>query len=95
MPNASIVTIIVSEISAFIRTDGKIDSASGPDQEYIHFMGSETLPSACYILFDESSIPFYFSSNGYNKSTDIGLYSPFVFSMGRYCVVKNVCYVWE
>jgi len=30
-------------------------------------MGSETLPSACYILFDESSIPFYSTSNGYNK----------------------------
>jgi len=32
-------------------------SASDPDQEYIYFMGSETLPSTCYILFDESSIP--------------------------------------
>jgi len=29
-------------------------------------MGSETLPSACYILSDESSIPFYSTSNGYN-----------------------------
>jgi len=28
-------------------------------------MGSETLPSACYILYDESSIPFYSTSNGY------------------------------
>jgi len=28
-------------------------------------MGSETLPSACYLLFDESSIPFYSTSNGY------------------------------
>jgi len=28
-------------------------------------MGSETLPSACYILSDESSIPFYSTSNGY------------------------------
>jgi len=36
-----------------------------PDQEYIYFMGSETLPSACYILSDESSIPFYSTSNGY------------------------------
>jgi len=27
-------------------------------------MGSETLPSACYILSDES-IPFYSTSNGY------------------------------
>jgi len=31
----------------------------------MYFMGSETLPSACYILFDESSIPFYSTSNGY------------------------------
>jgi len=30
-------------------------------------MGSETLPSACYILSDEPSIPFYSTSNGYNK----------------------------
>jgi len=31
-------------------------------------VGSETLPSACYILSGESSIPFYSTSNGYNKS---------------------------
>jgi len=30
-------------------------------------MGSETLPSACYILSDESSIPFYSTSNGYKN----------------------------
>jgi len=30
-------------------------------------MGSETLPSAYYILSDESSIPFYSTSNWYNK----------------------------
>jgi len=41
-------------------------STSDPDQEYIYFMGSETLPSACYILSDESRIPFYSTSNGYN-----------------------------
>jgi len=59
MPNSSNVALIVSNISAFIRTDGhgKIDSASDPDQEYMYFMGSETLPSACYIISDESSIP--------------------------------------
>jgi len=44
-----------------------MDSASDPDQEYIYFVGSETLSSACYILSDESSIPFYSTSNGYNK----------------------------
>jgi len=67
MPNLSIVACVVSEISAFIRTDGLTDSASDPDQEYIHFKGSETLPSACYILSEESSIPFYSTSNGYNN----------------------------
>jgi len=36
-----------------------IDSASDPDQEYIYFMGLKSPPSACYILSDESSIPFY------------------------------------
>jgi len=40
---------------------------SDPDQEYIYFMGSETIPSACYILSDESSIPFYSTSNGYKN----------------------------
>jgi len=60
MPYPNIVTLIVCEISAFIRANGldKIDSASDPDQEYIYFMGSKKLPSACYILSDESSIPF-------------------------------------
>jgi len=66
MPNPSIVACIVSEISAFIRTDGR---ASDPDQEYIYFVGSITFPSACYILSDESSIPFYSSSNGCNNQT--------------------------
>jgi len=69
MPNPSIVACIVSDFSAFIRTDGQatFDSDSDPNQEYIYFMGSETLPFACYILSDESSIPFYSTSNGYNN----------------------------
>jgi len=66
MPNPNSLALIVSQISAFIRTDGHgyIDSASDPDEEYIYFVGSETLPSACFILSDESSIPFYCTSNG-------------------------------
>jgi len=36
-------------------------------KEYIYLMGSEKLPSACYILSDESGIPLYSRSNGYNK----------------------------
>jgi len=35
------------------RTDGD------RDQEYICFMGSETLSSTCFILSDESNLPFY------------------------------------
>lgn len=36
------------------------------EAEYIYFIWSESLPSACNILFDESSLPVY--------STSIGLY---------------------
>jgi len=66
MASRNSLALIVSKISAFMRTNGygKIDSASDPDQEYMYFMGSETFPSACYILSDESSIPFYSTSNG-------------------------------
>jgi len=50
------------------------------DQEYMYFMGSETL--TCYILSDESllysyylsdesSTPLYSTSNGYNKNVDV------------------------
>jgi len=34
-------------------------------------MGSDTLSSACYILSDESSIPFYSTSNGYKNTIDL------------------------
>jgi len=51
-------------------SSGQIDLASDLYQEYIYFMGSETLPSACYILSDESwgrkrfLLPFtYFPTN--------------------------------
>jgi len=33
-------------------------------------MGSETLPSASYILSDESSIPFYLTGNGYKNKEE-------------------------
>jgi len=46
------------------RKDGQTDMAINPDQEHIY--GTETLPSSCYILSDKSSIPFCFTSNGYN-----------------------------
>jgi len=42
-----------------------IASASDPDQEHIYLKDLETLPSACYILSDESGIPFHSTGNGY------------------------------
>jgi len=49
-------------------------------------MGSKTLPSACYILSDESSIPFYSTSNGYNKKQ--GYSRRFELSATRYSFFK-------
>jgi len=60
--------------------------SSHADQEYIYFMSSETspslrcklqetLPSACYILYNESSIPFYSTSNGCEKYLPKFLYN--------------------
>jgi len=74
--NLILLSFIVPEISTFIRTDGHgyIDSTIDFDQEYIYFVRLETLPSACYILFNESSIPFYSTSNLCNKIESI-LYS--------------------
>jgi len=62
MPNPN--SLLYSFRDLNVHPDGQtgghawIDSASDPDQDCIYFMGSETLPSACYILSDESSIPF-------------------------------------
>jgi len=47
------------------RSSGRTDRRTWLDR--LGFVGSETLPSACYILSDESSIPFYSTSNGYNN----------------------------
>jgi len=50
----------------------------GRDPENISFIASgfllpvtyfPTIPSACYILFDEASIPFYFTSTGYKHQS--------------------------
>jgi len=58
MPDSNFLAFIVSEISAFIRTD------SDSDQECIYFIG-------CYILSVESSIPFYSTNNGYNNDVNV------------------------
>jgi len=44
----------ILNIDTFIRTDGNCR---------IYFIWSETIPSACYILFKEHSIPPYSTSN--------------------------------
>jgi len=41
--------------------------------ENVYSIGSETLPSTCYILSDESKILFYSTSNA------ISIYKPFTF----------------
>jgi len=76
MPNPSIIAFIVSEISALIWTDGQTDMPRSTrlviqiKNICIYFMGSETLPSACYILSDESGIPFCSTINGYTKNNN-------------------------
>jgi len=72
------LALVVSEISAFIRTD-----RARSTREYIYFMGSETLASACYILSYESSIPFYSTSNGYNYSRGLAKISTAEFAHTR------------
>jgi len=70
MPNPSIAAIIVSEITAFIRTDGRTEMAISTrdlDYEYMYFMVLESLLSSCYILSVESSIYFYLTSIEYKN----------------------------
>jgi len=59
---------IISRLYKF--GDHTVHMDGDPDQEYIYFIGSKTLsslPSTCYILSEESSIPLYSRSNAYNK----------------------------
>jgi len=71
MPNPSIVACIVSEISAFIRTDGQTGIASSTRlvilvKNIYTLWGRKRFLLPGYILSHESSIPFYSRSNGYN-----------------------------
>jgi len=52
-------------------------------KKYIFFMGSETLPSACYILSDASSIPFTL------RVTDINIYREKHVDRGRNLVFQK------
>jgi len=55
-------------------------------------MGSGKLPSACYILSDESSIPFYSTSNGYKNVTHA-----YVHILWRYFnyIVNNIAMMYK
>jgi len=57
----------VSKITSFIRTYGlgQFDFVSNPEQEYVYFIRSKTLPSSCYIFSGEYNIPFYTTSKAY------------------------------
>jgi len=83
MPNLNLLALIVPEISKFIRTDGlgQIDSVIDPDQEYILFICTETLSSACYILFNDSNIPFYSRVTSITMNTE---HVFFFYSCGSY-----------
>jgi len=37
----------------------------------LHTLDESSYPFTCYILPDESSIPFYFTSNGYKNTKDV------------------------
>jgi len=66
--NLNGIAFIFSEISAFIRTDKQTDRRTWLDQ-FASDPDQETLSSAFYILSNESSIPFYSTSNWYNNLT--------------------------
>jgi len=49
-----------------------IDSAIDPDQEYVYFTGSETLPSTYCILSEKSIMRVYSTSDEYNNIPKLG-----------------------
>jgi len=59
LPPKKAVRNIVSEISAFIRTDGQTDRHMARSTRLVILIKN-------ILLADESSIPFYSTSNGYN-----------------------------
>jgi len=62
-------------------------------------MGSETHPFACYILSNECSIPFYSTSNGYNKESKDEVSKARIGNFHRLVVFKKVseyqCCCWQ
>ena len=44
-------------VRVYTNRDGQIDLARHADQWYIYFLGSPTLPSACYKLRGKPNIP--------------------------------------
>jgi len=73
MPNPSIVSLIVSQISAFKWTDGHMARSTRLViliKNIYTLWGRKRLSSSCCILYGESSIAFYSTSNGY-KNDDL------------------------
>jgi len=60
MQNLNSLALKVSEISAFIRADRQTDMARSTRLVILIIF-------FCYMFSDECSIPFYSTSNGYNK----------------------------
>jgi len=72
------------------KADGQWSSASDPDQEYIYFIGLETLPSTCYILSDDSGIPFYSTSNWFKNNTIMYIFLSVTFKVnGRVYYLRS------
>jgi len=62
------LAFVDSEILAFIRTNGQTDMARSTR---LVILIKNIYIYICYILSDESSMPFYSTSNGYNKKMHV------------------------
>jgi len=56
-------------------------------------MGPETLPSACYIMSDESSIPFYSTSNGYKNNHAIEISENSLVSLLTHAIIFRPTFI--
>ena len=54
-----ISSYILSDLGSHIDGHGFIDSPVDADREYIYFIGSEMLPSSCYIHFNMYNVYFF------------------------------------
>jgi len=68
MPSPNFLALIVSEISAFIRTEGLTDRRTDMARSTRLVILIKNIYTLCYVLSDEHSIPFYSASYGYKKT---------------------------